>query len=303
MVLILFFSVEALSQIISVDEMRKPPKYYKRTARVKRFKDMENMRDVLHSDKLLLGRGIFSGNISYNFGREIIHLDDKNIRKEFRSSLGLFTRIHFYEEFSLSTTFYKNFNTDAIQTWTPDFTYSFGRYNWQSGTFSYGYENFENNKYSDNFETLEQKFLRGNYFVSYTHNLPYKLINKIRLDTTSLLRLTYFIRYAIKYRDKFENSHGGLINGKPTLGVSTRYLFFKNFYIESAIYFYVNPVVYKQPWDPDFTYGFGYFYWRTFRLSVAYGNWTINRFPWNNKEYSNYGFSDGNFRIVFNYIW
>ncbi|MFL5752299.1 MAG: hypothetical protein ACJ76F_02745, partial [Bacteroidia bacterium] len=59
----------------------------------------------------------------------------------------------------------------------------------------------------------------------------------------------------------------------------------------------------KLPWDPDYSYGFGYFDWRNFRISLTYGNWAINRLPWNRNYYPHYGFWDGNFRIVGNWIW
>jgi hypothetical protein len=75
-------------------------------------------------------------------------------------------------------------------------------------------------------------------------------------------------------------------------------------YVESAVYYYPEEKLKKAPWDPDYSYGFGYFDWRSFRLSVTYGNWAVNRFPWNEQtDYPHYGFLDGNFRIIANWIW
>jgi hypothetical protein len=124
----------------------------------------------------------------------------------------------------------------------------------------------------------------------------------IKFDETSGIKMTYFVRYSIKYRDKFDKLNGGLIGGKAVIGVGSRYTIIKNIYIEGALYYY--PEQYKkQPWDPDFSYGFGYFDWRSFRLSLTYGNWSVNRFPWNKNEYKRYGFLDGNFRITASWIW
>jgi hypothetical protein len=58
-----------------------------------------------------------------------------------------------------------------------------------------------------------------------------------------------------------------------------------------------------MPWDPDYTYGFGYFDWRSFRLSLTYGNWAINRWPGRKKVFEEYGFLDGQFRVIANWIW
>ena len=79
---------------------------------------------------------------------------------------------------------------------------------------------------------------------------------------------------------------------------------YRNIYIESALYFYFNPKVQKQPWDPDYTYGFGYFDWRSLRYYVTvYGNRGVTVFSGIKNFYPHYGFLDGNFRFVVNYIW
>lgn len=292
-----------VAQVILIDEMPRPL-YYERTKRITKFIEMKSMQDVFHSEKFLLGKNIFSGNISHNMGRMLV--DDGSIQhKEFRNALGIFIRAHIAEEYYINGLFYKDYNPNAVQRWTSDFTYSYGRFNWRPKTFSFGYENYANNRYSDNAKVLWGKYLQGNYFISYINNLPQTLMKKLTIDNTSAVRFTYFLRYAINYKDEFEIIHGGLFKGKPNAGISARYTVARNFYLESAIYLYVNPLKQKQPWDPDFSYGFGYFNWKTFRASITYGNWVINRFPWNKneKKYPQYGFPDGNFRIVFNYTW
>lgn len=296
-----FIQLTVVSGQIVVDE---PPRrlYYERTMRVKKFKDMKDMRDVFHYDNLLLGKNRISGNISYNTCRVMVD-DGERVHNEYRSAIGIFTRIRFFEEFSYNSTFYKDFNPLAATRWISDYSYSIGRYNWRPKKFNYGYENYINNKYSDSYKTFSKKFMEGYYFVSYSHNLSDSLTKKIRLDSTTNVKLIYFTRYSIRYRDENEVVHGSLFNGKPTMGAAIRATLFLNIYIESAVYFYFNPAVQKQPWDPDFTYGFGYFDWRSFRCSVTYGNWAVNRFPWNKSAYPRYGFLDGNFKIAFNYIW
>jgi hypothetical protein len=273
--------------------------YYNRTARVKKFKDMKDFRDVFHYDKFLLGRNRIMGNVSYNFQRVLID-DGARLRNEYRSALGFFTRIRFFEEFSFNSTFYWDFNKRAAARWIADYNYSIGRYNWRPYKWNYGYENYINHKYTDNLEQFLQKASEGYFFVSYNAFIGQNAINKIKLDSTTSIKFTPFARWAFRYRDEREVVH---YEGKPTVGLSSRLTLFWNIYVEGAVYYYFDPTFRQLPWDPDYTYGFGYFDWRSFRLSLTYGNWAVNRFPWKKQVYENYGFLDGNFRVVANWIW
>lgn len=294
---LVIISNTAYSQII-VDEAPRGL-YYMRTQRVKKFKDMKDFRDVFHYDKYLLGRNRISGSLSYNFQRVLINDGFKN-RAEYRSAMGIFTRIRFFEEFSFNTTFYIDFNKKAAARWVADYAYSIGRYNWRPYRFNYGYENYINNKYTDNINQFAQKFTEGYYFVSFNANVPDAITKKIKLDSTTSIKFVPFFRYAFRYRDENEVVR---YEGKPTAGISGRFTLFWNIYVEGAVYYYFDPIYRQLPWDPDFSYGFGYFDWRSFRFSLTYGNWAINRFPGKKTAYPEYGFLDGNFKFVFNYIW
>ncbi len=305
--LLLFFLISfqvthLFAQIVVEEEGKRL--YYDRTQRVTQFSKMKDMRDVLHKDKLLLGKNRIMGNISYNTGRILIdYIDGKKAHNEARNALALYTRIRFFEEFSFNTTFYIDYNKVASLRWISNYTYAIGRYNWRPNKFNYGYENYLNNRYSDNIKKMGEKFMEGYYFISYSHILPEKYLKIIKLDETTNFKITYFTRYAIKYSDSYEVSHGGLTSGKSTVGAGFRYTIGKNLYVESAFYLYPEEKLKKMPWDPDYSYGFGYFDWRSFRFSVTYGNWAVNRFPWNKSGYPNYGFLDGNFRLIANWIW
>lgn len=290
------------AQIIIEEEGKRL--YYDRTRRVENVRDMKDFRDVFHKDKYLLGKKRIMGNISYNTGRVLLDdVEGQQVKYEVRNALGFYTRIRFLEEFSINTTFYLDFNKNASARWISNYTYAIGRYNWRPNKFNFGYENYLNNRYSDTWKQMGEKFMEGYYFISYNHNLSEEKLKGIMLDETSNFKVTYFARYAIKYRDNNEVLHGGLTSGKSTLGVGFRYTIIKRFYIESAAYYYPEEFK-KQPWDPDFTYGFGYFDWRSFRISLTYGNWAINRFPWNERTaYPHYGFLDGSFRVIANWTW
>jgi hypothetical protein len=270
--------------------------------RVTKFKEMRNFRDVFHVDKYLLGKNRVMGNISYNTGGVLITDDKGKTHREYRHAIGISTRIRFFEQFSFNTTFYIDFNKKATARWLSDYSYTIGRYHWKPLKFNYGYENYLNNKYTDDIKTMGQKFLEGYYFVSFNHNLPPKMAEWIKLDESSVMKFIYFVRYAIHYRDEFNKIHGNIMDGKTTLGFAMRYSIWKNIYAEGGIYYYTEPQK-RQPWDPDYSYGFGYFDYRSFRVSITYGNWAINRWKGNKTLYPDYGFLDGQFRVAFNWIW
>ncbi|MDQ3047709.1 MAG: hypothetical protein M3R27_09195 [Bacteroidota bacterium] len=301
MVFLLLVGYIPLNAQIEVEEEPKRL-YYERLRRVEKFRDMKDFRDVFHKDRYLMGKNRISGNISYNTGRIVVN-DGREFRNEYRSALGFYTRIRFFEQFSINTTFYYDFNPRAAARWTSNFTYAIGRYNWKPNRFNFGYENYINNRYTDDLQTLGDKFMEGYYFLSYSHLLPVKSARAIKIDNSTNFKILYFARYSIMYKDKFDKLHGGMDGGKTTLGAGFRYTIFKNIYVEAAAYYYPEEKIKKMPWDPDYSYGFGYFDWRSFRMSFMYGNWAVNRFPWNKSDYPRYGFLDGNFRISANWIW
>lgn len=203
--LFIFFLVSGIIEVKAQIIIDEPPRqlYYDRLGRVKKFKDMRDMRDVFHYDKFLLGRNRISGNVSYNTGRVLI--DDANFNKhsEIRSAMAYFIRYRFLEQFSVNATFYQDFNKRVNARWISDFNYSIGRYAWQNMKLNFGYENYCPNKYNDNISTLAEKFLEGYYFVSYNRNLSEKATAKIKLDDNTMVRFVAFARCAIRYADEF----------------------------------------------------------------------------------------------------
>jgi hypothetical protein len=296
--LLLLIYCNATAQIIQDEAPR--DRYYMRKARITNFWEMKDFRDVFYVDKYLLGRQRISGNISYNFQRVLLSETPK-LNYQYRSALGFFTRIRFYEEISFNTTFYVDFNRKAAARWISDYTYSIGRYNWRPFKLNFGYENYQNNKYTDNLDQFAQKASEGYFFLSYGLALPDNVFKYIAIDSTTAFRVTPFVRWAFRYRDEMEQIH---YEGKPCAGTSARLTLFWNLYVEGAVYYYFDDIGYRQlPWDPDYSYGFGYFDYRAFRLSLTYGNWAVNRFPGKRNYFPHYGFLDGNFRIVANWQW
>lgn len=295
---ILLSCLKMPAQLIA-DEAPKD-RYYMRKARVTNFWQMKDFRDIFYLDKYLMGRQRFSGNLGYNWQRVLVADDGQNLKYEYRSAMSFFLRWRFFEEMSVNATFYADFNRRAAARWISDFTYSVGRYHWRPNKVNFGYENYQNNKYTDNADQLAQKFMEGYLFISYNVPMPDFLNRIIRIDSTTSLRFSPLFRFAPRYRDEFEKVH---YEGKPQAGITARYTLFWNIYVEGGAYYYFTPRFRQLPWDPDYTYGFGYFDYRSFRISLTYGNWAVNRWPGKAREIKHYGFLDGNFRIIANFQW
>ncbi len=256
------------------------------------------MQDVIKSDCCLLGQYKINGSVDL-FYNKITYLDNnfKTINYN-RYGLGFNINAKLYKEFQLRLSFYADLNQDETKPkWLSNLYYAIGNYNWRNKTFSYGYENYQPNRFDGSYDFFEN-MKRGFFFVSYKYYLLGEN-SPVKLDETTQIFFSPFIRYQPEYTDRYGLKVLG--NHKITLGASSRYVIWHNFYVEGAVYFYPNKES-VVPWDPDFTYGFGYFDWRSFKLNFSYGNWIANRFPWHDKEMKN-DFSNGEFKLSFSYIW
>jgi hypothetical protein len=184
-------------------------------------------------------------------------------------------------------------NNEETPPYLSNLYYQVGWYNWHNKSLSFGYENYGPNKFS-NGTNWGTNFLRGFFFTSFNYDLLDDY-SPLKLDESSQIRITPSIRYSIEYPDKFGVEKGG--NNKVVVSSSVRWSIIKKIYLEGAVYYYPNKET-ILPWDPDYTYGFGYFNWKAFKLNISYGNWIANRFPWNEKE-MDHSPINGEFKVMF----
>ncbi len=263
-------------------------------------KGSQTMGDVFNSDCCWLGKYKISGSLGTYFSKITYKSNDNTKFIDYnRYGVNYNMNIAFYKDFQVRFSLFGDLNQDETKPkWLSNLYYSIGNFNWRNHTFSYGYENYQPNRFDGTFDFLDN-MKRGFFFVSFNHYALGEYFTKAKLDETTQLYTSPFIRYQYEYTDRYGQKVLG--NHKFVLGASTRYVIWNNFYIEGAVYFYPDKKS-KMPWDPDFTYGFGYFNWRSFKFNFSYGNWIANRFPWNKKEMKN-DFSNGEFKAVFSYIW
>jgi len=258
----------------------------------------KTMRDVLQSDCCWLGQYKISGSLGM-FYNKITYLspEEKEINyNRYGFNFNITTKL--YKEFQLRLSFYSDLNQDETKPkWLSNFYYAIGNYNWRDKTFSYGYENYQPNRFDGTYDWWDN-MKRGFFFISYNYQLLHQE-GGLKIDETSQIIVTPFVRYQFEYTDRYGVEVLG--NNKMVFGTSLRYVIARNFYIEGAAYYYPDKDS-KLPWDPDFTYGFGLFDWKSFKLNLSYGNWIANRFPWNDKDMKN-DFTNGEFKLMFSYIW
>lgn len=264
----------------------------------------ENFGDVFNSNKILLGKNIIKGDIGYSFSK--INFNDKygDNKEYYRNSMRINLNINPFGEFYFRNTLFIDLNIlEEKPKWLSNYFYQIGLYNWENRSFSFGYENYQPNLWDGFFDKFFVNLKRGFFFVSYNYIITDNENNnkKITLfwDETSKIVFTPIIKIHPEYQNEF-NELGGYL--KPVLGTNIRYVIVKNIYIETGLFYYPLSDT-KLPWDPDYTYGFGIFNWKAFKVNLTYGNWIINRFPWNDKEIDNYNFLNGEIVLNFTFSW
>jgi hypothetical protein len=194
--------------------------------------------------------------------------------------------------------YFQFINREKILPWHPDFTYSFGYNDWHDYTFSLIYGNFGGNRFSPNTTTGEQitRFDQGTWSLGFKFPAPKFLRDVAEFDQTSLLQqqlnLNVIPQYFSTQTDQFQQ-------WQTFLSLQTRYNIISHFFGLLTVFYYPSAAQ-QQPWNPDFTYGFGYADWHSYTFSVQYNNYSGNRFPWNKAAENTGNFLDGIFSVSFN---
>lgn len=254
----------------------------------------DNLGQKLRIHNFIMGKSIINGEMGLGVSQLTYQPKEGALidytRLTTNVSLDIKTKKHFHVKTQVFIDLLKN---EKAPPYLSNLYYQIGWYNWENNSVSFGYENYGPNKFV-NSTSWATNFMRGFFFASYNIDLLYKNAN-LKFDESSQIRITPVIRYSMEYTDKYGVDKGG--NHKIVVGSSVRWSIAKNFYVETAAYVYPKKET-KLAWDPDFTYGFGYFNWRPFVVNVSYGNWIANRFPGVEKEMK-HGFKNGEFKVVF----
>lgn len=199
------------------------------------------------------------------------------------------------------TTIYGYLFPDERASWSPDFTYVFGYDDWHPYTFSLVYANYTGNHFSPDADKGEHysQFDQGTVSLGWKYVLPKFLEQLFIVHPTGGIGFGIYYNVTPSY---VESNSTRLGEWKQSLSFTMRYVIYKWFYFNFAFYYYPDPSQ-RQPWDPDFTYGFGYFDWHPGTITIQYNNYSGNRYPWNKGSPNTGDFGDGSVSILYTWAW
>lgn len=195
-----------------------------------------------------------------------------------------------------STTYYKYINSYLQAPWNPDFSYTFGYSDWHPYTFGLTYANYGGNRLFPDLKKNEvfTDFLGGGFTLDWKFTIPKFFEDLFIVHESGGVGGNISYTIVPKY---FELTTLETKNWKNSIKLSLKYTIYDWFYINGTFFYYPFPEQ-QQPWDPDFTYGFGFFDWHPNTISIQYNNYSGNRYPWNKKIGSG-GFENGGFSVSF----
>ncbi|GAA4904114.1 hypothetical protein GCM10023333_43080 [Ferrimonas pelagia] len=185
------------------------------------------------------------------------------------------------------------------QPWEPDYTYVFGYSDWRPYTLSLIYSNYGGNRFSPEKGEKSTHFNRGTWSLGWKFPVPFSWIRWASgFDDASMgceLGFNYTPEYFDLATTSYKSSH-------RTFQLGCKYTITGNWYVNASFFYYPTSGQ-KQPWNPDFTYGFGYFDWRPFTWTLQYNNYSGNRFPWNPDSPDTGRFKDGALMLAWSWAF
>jgi hypothetical protein len=193
-------------------------------------------------------------------------------------------------------TFQKYLDRDRRAPWDPDFTYSFGYDDWRPWTLSLVYSNYDNNRFDPAPGNPITRLKHGTLTAAWKPRMPRKIARLFLIDD----RLDIDCRLGANATPRFERLDGSIGRWKRSASFGCRYPVTDKIYVDFTAFAYEQG---QQPWDPDFTYGFGLFDHRSGRLSLQYANYSGNRFPWRKSSPDTGRFRDGGLSLSWSHAF
>lgn len=185
-----------------------------------------------------------------------------------------------------NVTVHKYLDKAERKPWDPDFTYSFGYDDWHPYTFSLVYSNYSNNRFDPDDGDPVSRLDHGSISAGYKAPVPKALARHLLIDPA----LSIDCRANVNVTPRFDRDDGSTGKWKRSASLGCRYPFTRRVYLDFTAFAWDHG---QQPWDPDFTYGFGFFDYRSDRLSIQYANYSGNRFPWRHARKGTGRFENG----------
>ena len=253
-----------------------------------------------------LGVG-FSGSFSFDYPLSQVKpqntqgLDTQGIRAQNNMTLCANIKYNPISYWFANITFYKYVDPDLQAPWNPDFSYVIGYDDWHPYTFSFLYSHYGGNHLKPDRSKGEKVtiFEEGGLAFGWKFVIPAYIEKLFIVHSTGGIGTSIQYNLTPRYMNLATLSQE---SWKQSVGLSIKYSIYKWFYANTTFYYYPIPEQ-QQPWDPDFTYGFGYFDWHPGTIVVQYNNYSGNRFPWNPPSEGTGQFKNGSISISWSWTW
>jgi len=187
-------------------------------------------------------------------------------------------------------TAYEYINGSDQQPWNPDFSYVFGYDDWHKSTLSLTYANYGGNRWNPDEDEGEKftRFEEGTITLGYKFDLFQNVETALSPFEDGSIGCDVNYNWTPRFGRLDNPDKRGHWKQHATLGCKWSIIGW--WYTNWRLNWYPLGSKHQQPWDPDYTYGFGYFDWHKGTISVQYNNFAGNRYPWKNDDTDNGGF-------------
>ncbi|HSV82797.1 MAG TPA: hypothetical protein VLK85_26670 [Ramlibacter sp.] len=174
--------------------------------------------------------------------------------------------------------FYRYLNGDRQQPWHPDFSYAFGYEHWRPGSWGLVYANYTGTRLHPDRAAGEgfSHFPQGQWTLNRKFGVPTALEPWLLVGDGDSALCVGNLHLMPRYTRQAGGAPG---HWKRSLSLGCRYTRPQGWYADLALFAWPERSQ-QQPWDPDYTYGFGHeSQWGGGTLTLRYSNYSGNRFP------------------------
>jgi hypothetical protein len=244
-------------------------------------------------DEGLLSKFTFTPGLTIPLSDDGVGSDGAGERSASSALASLDVRFTPKENWFASVTFYGYL--EDRQEWEPDFSYAVGYDDWRPNTFSLVYSNYTNSRFDPEGGDEVTRPEHGTISAGYKFQLPAAI--KTPLETSESDRVMCRVGY--NYTPRYETQAGPDRSNKQAATFGCRAPVWKRLFVDATAFAYTTGE--QQPWEPDFTYSFGWFDWRPGRFSLQYANYSGNRWFGREAAARTGRFADGAITLTYNH--
>lgn len=197
----------------------------------------------------------------------------------------------------VSGTLYYYLDQEQQQAWNPDFTYVFGYSDWRPYTVSLMYANYGGNRFKSTPDQAVTNFDQGTWSLGWKFPITKPFVNLLSFTDEGAIGCQTNYNFTKEYFDLASTSYKA---NHQTLSLGCKYAIVGNWYVNATAFYYFDSEQ-KQPWNPDFTYGFGYFDWHPGTVTLQYNNYSGNRWNSSDRAEATGRFIDGSISISYSF--